>query len=71
MEEKPKIKPCPFCGGEVVIDNSEDMYRRQTGVSTNGGGVTVIACTGCDYALHLHRSQVKSLNVWNSRGKPK
>lgn len=54
---EPKLKPCPFCGGEVRIFN---------GVVA---GVTMIVCTKCRATVSFggREQKDKTIKVWNRR----
>jgi Lar family restriction alleviation protein len=52
---KPKLKPCPFCGGKAVVERVGTA--RQT---------TIITCDGC--GCRLETGEIWSIGErWNTR----
>lgn len=54
-----ELKPCPFCGGEVLIDKTYSYFRD-----------IVIYCDNCDMIFTLddcHASAEEVCDAWNRR----
>ena len=54
-----KLKPCPFCGGEVRFDTAYSYFRH-----------TVIYCDGCDMVFTLDdciATKEQITEAWNRR----
>ena len=57
-----KLKPCPFCGGEVEIINAEDL--------TINGNCYVVHCDNCKSETCFWRnclSEEQTTTKWNRR----
>lgn len=52
-----KLKPCPFCGGEAIID------------SFVGVGWIVI-CNKCDASIGYKETEQEAIDAWNRRVEP-
>lgn len=57
MEQKIKLKPCPFCGAEAVMDTIKPHYYE---------GETFIECTGCTCAI-AEKTEHEAIEAWNRR----
>ena len=69
-----KLKPCPFCGGEAIIEKNHRAFIK--GLSTR---VAFVYCKKCnartgrfkleDYGCTSHSSVAvqKAIAVWNER----
>ena len=51
-----ELKPCPFCGGEAVMD-SDGYYRKTFWVS----------CTYCGCSTQSFWTEKESVEAWNKR----
>lgn len=58
-----KLKPCPFCGGEVIITDEEDFYM--ISCERCGCGVTFSSLDGEDEIMEA--SKEETITSWNSR----
>lgn len=57
-----ELKPCPFCGGNVHLDEAYSYFRD-----------FVLYCTGCDMVFTLdsfHTSKEEVIETWNCRTEP-
>lgn len=55
-----ELKPCPFCGGEAIIEQDEDWYWEWT-----------VSCRNEDCVCYEGRSyetEEEAVAVWNRRG---
>ena len=63
----PKLKPCPFCGGEVKICGGVEDWVPTVYDSDSGGDPLYIACI-CGVSLETGTYDYNELaKVWNSR----
>ena len=51
---EPKLKPCPFCGGEAEYD--EDFFGR-----------AYIQCSNCEAHLQDKKAYQDCIEAWNKR----
>ncbi len=51
---EPKLKPCPFCGGEAEYD--EDFFGR-----------AYIQCSNCEAHLQDKKAYQDCIEAWNTR----
>lgn len=72
--EKPKLKPCPFCGEVQYLDvlDGNQVELRSEGDSdwSNAPFYTVICCSqigGCGSACGYQQTPEKAIEVWNRR----
>lgn len=59
-ENKTELKPCPFCGGEVDIEN----------ISTEDEQYYMVSCKKCGAAICFgdkSETQVGAIEAWNKR----
>lgn len=68
LKDCPKLKPCPFCGGEAIAESDEI-----TSHSMNRAYVSSVSCTNCgcstpniDTSWHETVDE-KSIEQWNRR----
>lgn len=54
---KQKLKPCPFCGSDAVME---------TGI-VQGALRSMIGCTGCPALMSPHRDKGQLVRKWNAR----
>ena len=60
-----ELKPCPFCGGEAVIN--EIPPHKHTFVNMpDCEGFTYIECTGCGCTIGADTTQ-QAIEAWNRR----
>lgn len=52
-----KLKPCPFCGGEAIIDGCD-------------GGVWIVICNKCDASIGCKETEREAIEEWNLRIEP-
>ena len=51
-----ELKPCPFCGGEAVINPVFDLH------------VYFVHCKNCDCAIgRFYRDKCDAIEAWNRR----
>lgn len=55
MEERGRLKPCPFCGGKPVI------YKSMPGRKA------WIVCSGCGATSSYSYSEKTAIEAWNKR----
>ncbi|MBQ6232824.1 MAG: Lar family restriction alleviation protein [Clostridia bacterium] len=56
-----KLKPCPFCGGEAVLEDCGPYY---------GEGRFFVRCSKCDIVQeHLWATKQTAIKAWNRRVK--
>lgn len=63
--DKTGLKPCPFCGGEAVIDTIEP-HAHMLALLPDYGGETFIECTGCTCAI-VGKTEHEAVEAWNRR----
>ena len=54
-----KLKPCPFCGGEVFLDTDGDWYWKWK-----------VECQGCGCDLGYYETEAEATEAWNKRVEP-
>lgn len=59
---EPKLKPCPFCGGEAIIVN-EAIRENVYGGTIKG---TAIGCRNCECNM-FYRNRELAIESWNKR----
>lgn len=60
-----ELKPCPFCGGEVIY---RDKFRSMGGQHTNGRPTMEVVCLNCEYSLIFDTPSFhKQKEKWNTR----
>ena len=52
---EPKLKPCPFCGGEAEIFVSDITDR------------ALVYCRGCDAQIKMQQNEQEAVEAWNKR----
>ena len=63
-----ELKPCPFCGGEAICDETEP--------DTSRGGTYHVSCSGDDCAGDIYLpnqsfwSREQAITAWNTRHSP-
>lgn len=57
--DEPKIKPCPFCGGEGVLEWSIDV--------DDGKRILWIKCKDCDAEADYLYTEAEAIELWNKR----
>lgn len=60
-----ELKPCPFCGGEAVINVIEPHEHVVVNLPPYPGGA-FIECTGCTCAMS-GQSEEEVIKAWNTR----
>ena len=63
-----KLKPCPFCGGEVTIEDSQpfdvdEIYYSPTCTSA----IANIPCPGALIDVFAYESKEDLIKYWNER----
>ena len=53
--DKIKLKPCPFCGGEVILE------------TVDGNGPNAIYCPECDFESGVYSEPKFIIEKWNRR----
>ena len=61
-----ELKPCPFCGGEAIINEIEPHTHVFATFMPDYGGSTFIECTGCTYAIS-GQTKDEAIAAWNRR----
>lgn len=61
-----ELKPCPFCGGEAVINTIEPHTHEFATFMPDYPGSTFVECTGCTCALSGDTEE-KAIKAWNRR----
>lgn len=59
MIDEKKLKPCPFCGGEVYTYTDEDWYWKWK-----------VECQGCGCDLGYYETEAEATEAWNKRVEP-
>ncbi len=63
-----ELKPCPFCGTQIIYFNETAEQEKLMGVSVNGPQHFAFHCYDCKYVLRYGtRSQIIQRNLWNTR----
>ena len=52
---EPKLKPCPFCGGEAEVWVSDVTDR------------AIVYCTVCDAQISIRPTEQEAIEAWNKR----
>ena len=55
-----KLKPCPFCGSEVVYGY----------INSKGGDIIWITCQNCEMEIRQYYNKKSLFEVWNRRTNP-
>lgn len=48
-----ELKPCPFCGGEAILEWEGDSY--------------VISCKECNAEITFEQTRKSAIKAWNRR----
>lgn len=67
MKEK-ELKPCPFCGGEAIINEVPPHKHKLFPNIPECKGETFIECTKCTCAISADTTE-DAVNDWNRRTK--
>lgn len=49
-----KLKPCPFCGGEAIVDGCDDT-------------LWIVICKECNASIGYKDTEQEAIEAWNSR----
>ena len=60
---EPKLRECPFCGGEAELRVASEIWNGDGSVSIGGWKVS---CTECDIETYLE-SRETAIEKWNRR----
>lgn len=52
-----KLKPCPFCGGEAIIDGCDDT-------------LWIAICKKCNASIGYKETKQEAIEEWNRRVQP-
>lgn len=52
-----KLKPCPFCGGEAIVDGCDDT-------------LWIVICKDCNASINYNETKQDAIIAWNSRIRP-
>ena len=61
-----EIKPCPFCGGEGIINEIPPHTHMIATWMPDFGGESFIECDGCTCAISADTKE-KAIELWNRR----
>ena len=61
-----ELKPCPFCGGEAVIEIVEPHSHILATFMPNYGGGAFIECQKCTCAISAETKE-EAVEAWNRR----
>lgn len=68
MDDKPKLLPCPFCGGEPRLSctRDESLWSHAEVLKTS------VRCDGCDIATDYTEAgqDPEAIEKWNTRSSP-
>lgn len=60
-----ELKPCPFCGGEAVVEK-HSWYEEKTKAFTDHS--YGIKCLGCfTEGFQFYKTEEKAIEAWNRR----
>lgn len=63
-----ELKPCPFCGGEAVVDHWE-LSSPDEGWEDEREDIYYIVCSECGSETYEYRSKEEAIEAWNRRKK--
>lgn len=52
-----KLKPCPFCGGEAIVDGCDDT-------------LWIVICKECNASIGHKETKEEAIEAWNKRIEP-
>ena len=52
-----KLKPCPFCGGEAIIDGCDET-------------LWIVICKECNASIGYKETKEEAIEAWNRRIEP-
>lgn len=52
-----ELKPCPFCGGEAIIDGCDDT-------------LWIVICKECNASIGYKETKEEAIEAWNRRIEP-
>lgn len=52
-----ELKPCPFCGGEAIIDGCDDT-------------LWIVVCKECNASIGYKETKEEAIEAWNRRIEP-
>ena len=52
-----KLKPCPFCGGEAIIDGCDET-------------LWIVICKECNASIGYKETKEEAIEAWNKRIEP-
>ena len=53
-----KLKPCPFCGGEAIVDGCDDT-------------LWIAICKKCNASIDYKETKQEAIDAWNNSVQPK
>lgn len=65
-----KLKPCPFCGGEALLESEADPTYAPTFYDPGCANASVVwwcKCVECGATVALQESEQNAAEAWNRR----
>lgn len=62
-QEQSDLKPCPFCGGDAVLDSYPDYEAERSCDPTEW----YVQCTSCGITINGYYDPIRAKKAWNKR----